>query len=390
MMARASSMPTTAGQLDVGLQHGDGSADRLWLSKRAGASPEDILARRQPSWQVTYSDDGRFLGRGPIQAVLGLPGQFAGQKFNGSLQAGETRNYLVWISPEEFATTSSGNLSFTVEIKSAGGFRVGRLQFLGDLTGVTSGNGASALGLGVVARPGLYVFSVEGADAQAAGAFTLQASITGNINGDLKVDGNDAALFDAALGSKIGDPNYKPAADTSHDGEVTLDDRIFLDVNFGFASHQAPALSNGTALTHKDLPLIFDLTTLASNSAGSALTYRLIGTAHGTARISPDGASLIFTPEASFSGAANFQIQAADSLATSTAATVTVNVSSAALLGLDFKWRQPRLEVGQVWQVLVLGDFADETKVVLPASYVTFASTAPAVSGVSKSGWLWA
>ena len=145
-----------------------------------------------------------------------------------------------------------------------------------------------------------------------------------------KVDGNDAALFDAALGSKIGDPNYKPAADTSHDGEVTLDDRIFLDVNFGFASHQAPALSNGTALTHKDLPLIFDLTTLASNSAEPALTYRLIGTAHGTARISPDGASLIFTPEASFSGAANFQIQAADSLATSTAATVTVNVSSAA------------------------------------------------------------
>ena len=40
--------------------------------------------------------------------------------------------------------------------------------------------------------------------------------------------------------------------------------------------------------------------------------------------------------------------------------------------------------------MLVLGDFADETKVVLPASYVTFASTAPAVSGVSKSGWLWA
>ena len=171
---------------------------------------------------------------------------------------------------------------------------------------------------------------------------------------------------------------------------MAFDDRGFLDVNFGFASHPAPILSNRVALTHQNLPLTFDLTTLAGSSASLALTYRLVSATHGTARISPDGASLIFTPEPGFSGAASFQIQAADSSTISAAATVTVNVSGAALLGLDYESHQPRLEIGDVWQVVVLGDFADQADVVLPASYLTFTATAPAVCGVSKSGWLWA
>jgi hypothetical protein len=67
-----------------------------------------------------------------------------------------------------------------------------------------------------------------------------------------------------------------------------------------------------------------------------------------------------------------------DGYSTSPVATVTVNVSDAPLVTLDFTVRQPRLDARHSTKLELIGDFTDEQNVALPASYLTFASTNPA------------
>ncbi len=52
--------------------------------------------------------------------------------------------------------------------------------------------------------------------------------LPGDLNGDGRVDALDVALFNAALGSSVGEPSYNRFADFDRDGRITLNDlRIF-------------------------------------------------------------------------------------------------------------------------------------------------------------------
>ncbi|MDH4329796.1 MAG: hypothetical protein OEV77_14840 [Nitrospira sp.] len=70
-----------------------------------------------------------------------------------------------------------------------------------------------------------------------------------------------------------------------------------------------------------------------------------------------------------------------DGYSTSQVATVTVNVSDAPLVKLDFQVRQPRLDARHSMTLELVGNFTDEQNVALPASYLQFHSTNPA-SGI--------
>jgi hypothetical protein len=61
-----------------------------------------------------------------------------------------------------------------------------------------------------------------------------------------------------------------------------------------------------------------------------------------------------------------------DGYSTSQVATVTVNVSDAPLVKLDFVVRQPRLDARHSMKLQLVGDFTDEADVLLPASYLQF------------------
>ena len=105
--------------------------------------------------------------------------------------------------------------------------------------------------------------------------------------------------------------------------------------------------------------------------------YRITGATHGTARIASDGRSVSFTPTTGYFGPASFSIVADDGYSTSQVATVTVNVSDAPLVKLDFAVRQPRLDARHAMTLQLVGDFTDEQHVLLPASYLQFTSTNP-------------
>jgi hypothetical protein len=114
----------------------------------------------------------------------------------------------------------------------------------------------------------------------------------------------------------------------------------------------------------------------------------VVGAQHGTATVSGDGESVSFLPALGYSGDASFQFVADDGYGTSAPATVTVHVSAAPLVNIDFQQRTPHLNLGDLRQLALTGDFTDQKGVALPASYLTFQTTDPTVASVSAGGEL--
>src|SRR5262249_39694856 len=110
--------------------------------------------------------------------------------------------------------------------------------------------------------------------------------------------------------------------------------------------------------------------------------FHVLNPQHGSVSLSADGSSATFTPDPGYTGPASFQVVADDGYSISAPATVTITVSAAALINLDFRDRTPSLNPGDRNTVTVLGDFGDQTGVVLPASYLTYQVVDPAVAGI--------
>ena len=109
---------------------------------------------------------------------------------------------------------------------------------------------------------------------------------------------------------------------------------------------------------------------------------------NGTATLGVDGQTVTFLPSPGYTGPASFQFQADDGYSTSPVGTVTVTVSTAPLVSLDFTQRAPELLPGDTQMMSVIGDFADEQDVALPSSYLTFQTADPTVAVVTTTGQL--
>ena len=93
-------------------------------------------------------------------------------------------------------------------------------------------------------------------------------------------------------------------------------------------------------------------------------------------------------PTPGYTGPASYQVQADDGYGTSALTTISVTVSAAPLISLDFQERAPNIDAGGTLNETVIGDFADEQGVVLPSSYLTFQILDPSVATVSTRGQL--
>ena len=81
---------------------------------------------------------------------------------------------------------------------------------------------------------------------QSTGSYQAQTTLVGDVNGDGKVNLADLQAFAPSYMSRLGDPNYNPAADFNHNGVINLYDAKAL-------------LHNMTPLTPR-LPLTARLT----------------------------------------------------------------------------------------------------------------------------------
>ncbi|MDH5669840.1 MAG: Ig-like domain-containing protein, partial [Nitrospira sp.] len=331
----------------------------------------------------------------PVAADLGAALSYLQTPYQDTLEAGATDQLVFAVRPSEIVSTNSGDVYLGVIVEaegtdsqgtsSASAVPVPSIQGVTPLASNVVGN--SAFGLFRIERDGLYLLNVSDAASSASSEsrpYRVTLFIAGDANRDGRVDGVDGDLLTNALA-----PSPLPLApelDANQDGVLNSADLHLYHQNLGFIPNQAPTATNATAKTHQDLELLFPVTVsnsalstqssaLLSDPENDPVVYRITGAMNGTARITSDGANVSFTPDTGFFGAASFAIVADDGYSTSQVATVTVNVSDAPLVALDFAVRQPRLDARHSTTLELIGDFTDEQDVALPASYLTFGLT---------------
>jgi hypothetical protein len=372
------------------------SAGRLILSRAIGTPAESAQ-------QYGYAGDGSLLNLatrdGTVvanfgsavawQAVQGVGGVQTASNVNtwtGNLTA--TPSYLAF-------NVRESELASTVKVPGATGAVILALS----LEGATDGTAVSALGATVLARTykapgagwgggyvytlrtteaGLKYIKLSGTDGQAV---TATLNVAGDLNRDGSINGSDSAAFEAAM--QGGDNT----ADLNGDGMVNATDRQMLYANYGWRANQAPVAAESLPIvkTHTDLSTTKALDGAARDIEGDAYFWRVLGATHGTARLSDDGQSVLFAPEAGYSGPATITLQADDGFAASSPIELAVNVSGAKLVAIRID-RLATLGTGQYNPLQVTGDFEDEAGVSLSADYLTFTSTNSAVVEVNADG----
>ncbi|MDH5639643.1 MAG: putative Ig domain-containing protein, partial [Nitrospira sp.] len=353
----------------------------------------------QPGSVITYPA-GLSPQSSVLKADLGAALSYLQTPYQGTLDAGSVDQLVFAVRPSEIIATNSGDVYVGVIVEGTDPLLPGSVPLapavptIAGLTPVaSSSNGGSSFGLFRIERDGLYLLnvsalsppvlsSVEGQSS--ALPYSVRLFIAGDANRDGRVDGVDGDLLTNALA-----PSPLPLApelDANQDGVLNSADLHLYRQNLGFIPNQAPTATNATAKTHQDLELLFPVTVsnsalstqssaLLSDPENDPIVYRITGAMNGTARIASNGTSVSFTPTTGYSGPASFSIVADDGYATSQVATVTVNVSDAPLVALDFTVRQPRLDARHATTLELIGDFTDEQDVLLPASYLTFGLT---------------
>jgi hypothetical protein len=121
-----------------------------------------------------------------------------------------------------------------------------------------------------------------------------------------------------------------------------------------------------------------NVNSIAQDGDGDGVYLQILSATHGTAKLSKDGTSIIFTPEAGYAGQTTITLQADDGFAQSAPIDLTVNVSGAALEQIHIS-RLATLSTGTARFMTITGDFADEKGVTITGNYLQYTSSNTAV-----------
>ncbi|WP_372895479.1 putative Ig domain-containing protein, partial [Stieleria sp.] len=342
-----------------------------------------IAQRRAGGETIAYDPT---LSLTPLQGDVGTALQFNGTIIDGQLAAGGTDRYSFHIRPSELNSTRGDIVLLSVSIDQVSGTLAPAVPQIDGLIPLTTRTDAtSSFALFAVDSSGLKVVSVLGSDTLGSGEYTLRIEISGDINADGRVDGTDGQLLDAGFGLTVADPGYQLAFDLDRDGIVGAADVQILGSNLQFSTNQRPDVAAPSTRTHRNLELNISLGGLVVDPEGDAVTLSIGNVVGGTATVVA-GQDVRFVPSDGFVGTATIEVAAHDGYNTSQAAAISIDVSGAPLVGIDFVNRSPSLTSGGLLRVAAVGDFADQEDVPLPDSYVTFVSSDPDVAVVDTTG----
>lgn len=337
-------------------------------STRYGYAEERlILVTGEPGVAIVY---GATPVISPVMADLGSASQFTGALINGSVT--NRSLYSFSLRDSELESTATGMVLLSVEVQGNN-----LLPKIVGKTPVASRTTAdSAFALFGLQQSGLKVLELNG-----LGDVQFKLEIAGDLNRDGKVDGVDLQLFSEALSGG----NYTASFDLNRDGVLSGADLQILGSNYGFSANRAPIVRGTSVLTHEDLGVSIPIGTLASDPEGDTIFWKIVNPVNGTVILREDGTAR-FKPNVGYTGLASFELTASDEFSTSESALVTINVSDAPLLSLDFVERNPKFGVGEQMELKVIGDFADQEDVILPGDYLNWFSENATVASVSGMG----
>ena len=333
---------------------------------------------------MEYSPQGELLAEYPIDVVLPAMRDLLGQSIADALPAGQTRRYAFILGERELSASTTGRVTLGIEVRSTGALDPAAAAIRGLPAGYTVVEPDRSLTLITLDTPGVYVIAISGADAVTAGGFDLEVYLAADVNLDAAVDGQDEAQLLAALGSAVGDAEYRLAADVNRDGQVAPDDAALQEGSFGFLANRPPVVTGAAPTALRGIAVSIDLSALSDDPEGDALSFVVTDVAHGTVTLADEGRTAVFTADAGYAGAAGFLFQADDGLARSAAAAVAIDVVDAALENIIITNRDMVLLAGQTAQLDLIGQYAGGVEIT-PGD-VAYSSTDPGVVLVFDTG----
>ena len=90
---------------------------------------------------------------------------------------------------------------------------------------------------------------------------------------------------------------------------------------------------------------------------------------HGTASLSADGHTVLFTPEAGYSGIGTITFRADDGILTSAPRTIDVNISSVSLVNIRLKEDDLQLHAGKSATLHIIGELTNGAVVHIHPSF---------------------
>jgi VCBS repeat-containing protein len=334
-----------------------------------------------PTGGESVSYNNGVAQRHALTADLGAALGYVGASRNGSLASGAGDYYVFSVRQSEIDATAGGAVLLGVVMGATSGDLTPVLPQLAGLQPIfTRAQGNQSYALFRIDHAGLQLLQLAGAG---SGTYSMRIFVAGDANGDQRVDGRDADVLAAARAGA-----YNASADFDLDGDVDASDSQLLYANLGYVPNQAPTAGTTTLKTHVDLEIERSVAALLADPENDRISLRIAGATHGIARITGDGRTLDFRPETGFTGAATVTLIADDGYTSSGPATITINISNAKLVSIDFDQRGLKLLGGDQIQLSLIGDFEDEQDVALPASYVALTSSDANVATIATSGLL--
>ncbi len=365
-----------AGQL-ISARDIDSGADELYAYDAQGRLIAAVAGGGAGSsiGYATTADGSAVVTQAPVLADLGEAAQFTANPRTDTLAASGGNAYTFSLRPAELASAPDGSVLLRVAVTALDGQAPPVPTVDGVQASSVTTAGGQTVALFALGAAELYRLNVAGA----AGRYTLALSFAGDVNLDGAVDGLDSQA--EAAGSQ--------AADVTGDGLVNAADADVIAADYGVHADTGPVLATTlpSFLTHVDLADAIALAAIATDPFGDTLSFRIVGVTHGSAQLSVDGQSLLFTPDDGFAGQATITVVADDGFMQSAAATVDVAVSAAALTHIDFEQDNINFsDPGAVGQVEAYADFTDETGVLVPLAYVHASIDNAAVATLNDDG----